>query len=197
MSPASSEFIENFKRGKLCIHPTDTLLGVTCDLHSPKARECLAKFKQRETTRGYVHLAYDFVTAKRYWRPLPAAWEKTLTKLFPAPLTVVWWAADACFLGARGGKLAIRVPLLHEQWFADCLQSLQLIPSTSVNHAGMHPMSVNCVRAKLQADPCFYLPPQLLERNTSEHAPSTLISLQENGDYTLLRAGALDHAVIR
>ena len=161
------------------------------------ARTRLALFKQRDTTDGYVHIAADFATAQRYWLRLPGIWDEVLASIFPAPLTVIWRAADANRHGTQSGRLAIRVPNLQGSWFEECLQSLQLIPSTSVNHAGETPMQAQEVwNSALRLDSSFYIPPlQLLE--TVNSSPSTIIALEDNGEYRLLRQGRLDDAVIR
>ncbi|MDE3268750.1 MAG: Sua5/YciO/YrdC/YwlC family protein [Pseudomonadota bacterium] len=198
MNP-TSRFIDNFRRGKLCVHPTDTQLGLTCDLSVHAARTRLALFKQRDTADGYVHLASDFATAQKYWLKLPSIWGEILADVYPAPLTVIWRAVDANMHGTQSGRLAIRVPDLRGSWFEECLQSLQLIPSTSVNHAGATPMTAQKVwDSALRLDSGFYIPAlQLLTATENEHRPSTIIALEDSGEYRVLRSGSLDDAVIR
>lgn len=197
----ASRFIDNFRLGKLCVHPTDTQLGLTCDLSMHAARARLSLFKQRDTSDGYVHLAADFAAAQRHWLRLPGVWSEVLASIFPAPLTVIWRAADANRHGTQSGRLAIRVPsLAGYAWFEECLQTLQLIPSTSVNHAGETPMQAQEIwDSALRLDSSFYIPPpQLLETAASVSSlPSTVIALEDSGEYRVLRQGGLDDAVIR
>ena len=185
---ATDAFIDAFTQGLLCLHPTDTLVGLTGN-----SCNALCNYKQRPQQAGFVHLAADFESACRCWQPLPAEWQQRLPQLWPAPLTVVWHAADTAHQGAQDGMLAIRVPRLSSQhtWFAACLQVLQLIPSTSVNQHRKPPLTLAAAIAHVQDDTRMHVPEPLLHETTSTlDTPSTLIKLHDNGSWTLLRQGA-------
>ena len=185
---ATAAFVDAFAQGLLCLHPTDTLMGLTG--HSYNA---LCAYKQRPQQAGFVHLAADFESACRCWQPLPAGWQQRLPQLWPAPLTVVWQAADIAHQGAQDGMLAIRVPRLLPQhtWFVACLRALQLIPSTSVNQHREPPLTLAAAVTHVQGDARVHVPEPLLHEPTSLlDTPSTLIKLHDDGSWTLLRQGA-------
>ena len=185
---ATAAFVDAFAQGLLCLHPTDTLVGLTGNSYA-----ALCTYKQRPQQAGFVHLAADFESACRCWQPLPAEWQQRLPQLWPAPLTVVWHAADPAHQGAQDGMLAIRVPrwLPPHAWFAACLQALQLIPSTSVNQHREPPLTLAAAVARGQGDARVHVPEPLLHAPTSQLAtPSTLIKLHDDGRWTRLRQGA-------
>ena len=184
---ATTAFVDAYAQGLLCLHPTDTLLGLT-------SRSCaaLTAYKQRPPQQGYVHLAADCAAACRAWQPLPAGWQTRLCKIWPAPLTVVWQAADETQAGTEDGMLAIRVPCLSQAWFAACLHLLQLMPSTSVNMHGEPPLSLAAALARGRDDARLHVPAPLQHARPDLPAalPSTLIKLHPEGTWTLLRRGA-------
>lgn len=192
MSHADScnEFISAFSRGLLCLHPTDTLVGLTA-----KDYRTLADFKQRKPQVSFVHLAADFASASRFWQPLPAGWSQRLRTLWPAALTVVWKAAHPS--GREDNTIAMRVPdLPHAHaWFNNCLRTLQLIPSTSVNRHRQTPLTYAAAVALLQGDARVHVPKPLLTYSTPTNSlPSTVIRLHDDGRWTLLRSGAFPPA---
>ena len=184
----TTAFVAAFKRGLLCLHPTDTLVGLTSNSYA-----VLCTYKQRPSSTGFVHLAADTEVACSFWQPLPAIWQQRLCPTWPAFLTVVWHAANNTQPGTQDGMLAIRVPRLpatHE-WFAACLRELRLIPSTSVNQHRQPPLTCAAAVACLQDDSRAHVPIPLQQDDTSSiDQPSTLIRLHHDGNWTLLRAGA-------
>ncbi len=185
---ATAAFVQAFARGLLCLHPTDTLVGLTANSY-----EALCVYKQRPQHHGFVHLAAGLESACRYWQPLPKGWRQRLRRIWPAPLTVVWRAADRACPGAQDDMLAIRVPHLppSHAWFAACLHELQLIPSTSVNYHRQPPLTLAAAVQRAQGDARLHVPaPLLLAPTTSKPGtPSTLIKLHADSSWELLRPG--------
>ena len=181
-------FVVSFKRGLLCLHPTDTLVGLTSNSY-----DALCAYKQRPPSTGFVHLAADAEVACSFWQPLPTIWQQRLCPVWPASLTVVWHAANNIQQGTQDGMLAIRVPRLPaiHAWFAACLRELRLIPSTSVNQHRQPPLTCAAAVAYLQDDHRVHVPAPLQQDSTSGiDQPSTLIRLHPDGTWTVLRAGA-------
>ena len=195
-NPIHNEFVTAFARGQLCLHPTDTLVGLTSN-----SCATLAAYKQRPANKGFVHLAADLAIACRLWQPLPRGWQQRLRQLWPAALTVIWQAADPVQQGTQNGTLAIRVPRLEPAyaWFNTCLRTLQLIPSTSVNQHRHAPLSLAAAIKQLHGDARVHIPTPLLQTtNTVQSAsPSTLIELHHDGNWTLVRRGAFDLGTIK
>lgn len=191
-SVITKNFIAAFRQGLVCLHPTDTLPGLTFDPHSENGLKNLQAFKQHREGKGFVHLAPCVDIALQFWQPLPEPWPETLQRIWPAALTVVWRAADSDRYGTEDETLAIRVPLLQDCWFKDCLRALELIPSTSVNPSGEPPLSLVAAISLLRNKSQFYIPYPFFnaERESETAQPSTIISISIDGSYSLLRHGA-------
>ena len=195
MTNESQAFIEAYRQQSLCIHPTDTLWGLTCDME--RAQHRLFSYKGHTNKRkGFVQLVAKTDDALRLWQPLPGKWAETLDRLWPAPLTVVWQGRTPYV--ENGGTLALRVPSLSSShlWFRDCLVELAPLISTSVNVSGQPPMSSQEIRKNLANDPRFYLPPAINKENKQLNKASTIIAITKDGNFQVLRLGAFDPVLV-
>lgn len=195
MTNESQLFIEAYQRRLLCIHPTDSLWGLTCDMEW--ARHRLFSFKGHSNKRkGFVHLVANTDDALRLWQPLPGKWAEILDRLWPAPLTVVWQGRTSCV--EDDGTLALRVPSLSSShlWFRDCLVELAPLISTSVNVSGQPPMSSQEISKNLANDPRFYLPSAINKESEQLNKASTVIAIAKDGKFKVLRLGAFDPALV-
>jgi L-threonylcarbamoyladenylate synthase len=137
-------FLKHWQAGHLCLHPTDTIPGISFDPENPIAVALFYKTKQRDSNKPMISLAADLPKALTFWKPLPGRWEETLDKLWPGPLSVIWEARQnhpqALIFQ---GTIALRAPLLapKHQWFTEVLEEARLpIPSSSVNPSGLKPI---------------------------------------------------------
>ena len=195
MSSVSAEFISALKSGKCCLHPTDTLPGLTAWPHHHHFPKIIEDIKGERTNKSFVCLTPDLEHAVSFWQDLPTDWHSTLEKLWPGPLTVVWLARNSPpTLVNKDGTIAIRCPNLLEQdrWLFDAIHECGgIIPSTSVNKSG----------EKTYAD--WHSAAEFLSRYSNIHIPiypgagsqknlpSTIIRLKDGGDFAVLREGAL------
>lgn len=187
----SQSFIDAYRQQLLCIHPTDTLWGVTCDLE--QAQHLLFNYKGPTNKRqGFVRLVAETAEALRLWQPLPGNWSEILNRLWPAPLTVVWQGRTKH--AENDGTLALRVPALPSThlWFKDCLTELGPLISTSVNVSGQQPLSRQEIRNTLANDPRFYLPPSIAKEDKQSSKTSTVIAITSDKTFKVLRSGAFD-----
>lgn len=194
ISSETQTFIDAYRQQLLCIHPTDTLWGLTCDLE--RARHRLLDYKgSMNKRRGFVRLVATINEALTLWQPLPGDWPDLLNNLWPSPLTVVWKSKTTNL--ETDGTLALRVPDLPTTslWFKDCLAELGPLISTSVNVSGQPPLSCREIRETLINDPRFYLPPTL-DDNEQTGKASTVIALTSDGKFKILRSGAFDLALL-
>ena len=194
MTSKSQSFIDAYRQQLLCIHPTDTLWGLTCDLE--RAHHQLLSYKgSTDKRKGFVRLVATIEDALRLWKPLPGDWINILDNLWPAPLTVVWQGRTKH--AENDGTLALRVPALSPPhlWFKDCLTKLGPLISTSVNVSGQPPLSHQAIRKTLADDPRFYLP-TLIDDNGEHNQASTVIAITSDGKFKVLRAGALELATL-
>ncbi len=192
----SAAFVAALRAGRLCLHPTDTVPGLTFDPSQPAGKAGLGALKQRDTDRPVLGLCADVAHAMACFAPLPGDWQRWLARLRPGPLSVVWRASPtaSALLVAADGTIGLRVPELPADvaWFADVLREWpEPLPTTSVNISSQ-PAATDWTAAAAfvsAADDGFV--PELSIVPPSRTMPSTLIRLHEDGGFDVLRQGAM------
>ncbi|MES2746306.1 MAG: Sua5/YciO/YrdC/YwlC family protein, partial [Bdellovibrionota bacterium] len=134
-------FAKAWLGGKVCLHPTDTLPGLSFHPELKSAEEDFMAIKERPDDKRPISLIADRALTNRYWQTLPPLWDKALQKLWPSSLSVIWLASDACpkSLVAIDGTTAFRLPQWTQDklWMRDLLLKVNLpFPSSSVNRSG-------------------------------------------------------------
>ncbi len=188
----TNQFLDAFRAGSVCLHPTDSLPGLTFNPRSEKAREALYQWKGRDALKPTLSLIADLDVALQYWLPLPSGWADYLRRLWPASLSVVWKASEDCPTSLQGpdGTVALRAPVLSSEvaWFRDVLRELRLpLPTSSVNRSGETAAATweEAMRLTVNSDifrPACSAPPLA-------GTPSTVIRILDDGRWKLLRAG--------
>lgn len=188
-------FIDAYRADVLCLHPTDSLPGLTFNPRSDKARQSLYQWKGRDALKPTLSLVASIEIAFRNWQPLPRQWGEHLKKLWPNSLSVVWTASPECppALCGMDHTVALRVPVLGDDvsWFRDVLEVLaDPVPTSSVNRSGQ-PAAVTWKDAlDITRDSAIFRPEGIEPLFIG--APSTVIRILENGDWKLLRQGNVD-----
>jgi len=195
-SKVADVFLAALAAGRLCLHPTDTVPGLTFDSHAAKGRDGLAALKRRDGKKPVLALCADLNRALSCFAPLPGDWEKRLARLWPGPLSVIWRAGPGApaALVAADGTIGLRVPQLNDDaaWFADVLRRWpEPLPTTSVNHNQELPATRWSDAAAFIADAVDAFVPQVDVVPATQAVPSTVIRLHEDGGYEVLRQGAM------
>lgn len=187
--------LEAWDAGKVCLHPSDTLPGLSFNPTSEKARNFLYDLKQRPWQKSCIYLAKDLSMVERFANHISPNWLQILDKLWPGPLTVVLSAKDANLVPmGQDGSIAVRVPYFDEDrsWMRMVLERVETIfPSTSVNISGEKSMTswkeaINFAEKYEQ----LYIPSIKKIPNFAAN-PSTIIRLGKDKDFELLRQGVL------
>ncbi|MFW7379531.1 MAG: L-threonylcarbamoyladenylate synthase [Oligoflexus sp.] len=191
--------------GLVCLHPTDTIPGLSFRPDSNLAWSRLRELKGRSAEQTCIALVPDLTVALRYWQELPAGWQEVLTKLWPAPLSVIWQSNELCpkFLQRDDGSLGLRVPRFHvdDCWMIELLKLIdQPFPTTSVNRKGEAAASHwGAAKAWLQSNGSDVAIPSWVREKTHhepvEAKPSTLLKIlgdiDEPKPYQMIREGSL------
>lgn len=127
--------------GKVCLHPTDTLPGLSFNPNSEQAWRRLSKIKKRDESKTCISLVASLDFALGFWRDLPGVWSRVLADLWPSSLSVIWQANNTCpkTLVRESGTVAFRCPplLQQNQWLLALIESVgSPFPTTSVNCSG-------------------------------------------------------------
>ncbi len=188
----AEEFLQHFRLGQVCLHPTDTICGLTADPANKAALQRLAACKGRAESKSFVHLVDSLATALAFWEPLPGNWETLLASIWPNPLTVIWKQRANSGLHTPDTTLALRWGQLPS-WYQLVLAALKRpIPTTSVNHADA-PAITDWAEAVAWLEKHHgYAPRGWCNMGPRKNTPSTLIRLDEDGTFQVLRQGAFD-----
>lgn len=196
-SSLTSEFLASLKAGRVCVHPTDTLPGLTFDPSLGDARDALVRLKGRPEDKPCLGLVASLAKAKEFFAPLPPGWDDALARLWPGPLSIVWEASAAApaALIAKDGTIGLRVPALAASaaWFQAVLEAAALpLPTTSINRAGEPAMTqLEQVRMTWPDRADLYAPDFSVIKDRDGALPSTVIRLRADGSFEVLRRGAL------
>ena len=196
MADLAHEFIAALHAGRACLHPTDTLPGLTFDPSSPAGRRAVDEIKGRAEEKPFLALVCSLAKARRFFAPLPPAWDRALGELWPGPLSVVWQASPKApaALVATDGTMGLRVPRLpvESAWFRAVLEGVGVpLPTTSVNRSGEPPArSFDDAAVRLTGHGNAFVPRWAGLPPTGEQ-PSTIVQLFADGRFKVLRQGAL------
>jgi tRNA threonylcarbamoyl adenosine modification protein (Sua5/YciO/YrdC/YwlC family) len=195
VSSTAKSFLDALEAGLVCLHPSETLPGLSFHPNSEKAKKTLYAIKTRDTLKTVVSLVASLERAESFWKPLPPVWKFCLEKLWPSSLTVIWEAnskAPASLVSEKG-LLALRAPKFQVSslWMQEVLENFsQPLPSTSVNKAGEPSLSTweeACDFCSKREEDIFI--PVLSGGVFFQTEPSTIILLE--GDlFQVLREGA-------
>jgi len=188
-----AEAVARLARGELVAYPTETVYALGADAFAPRALESLLDAKGRTADRGLSVLIRDAAALAEYARPLPAAAARLAARFWPGPLTLVVAVADPRFA-------AVATPVgvgfrCSPQPSAAALARAAPAPvvSTSCNRSGEPP----CTTAA-EVEACFGAGLAVLGGEpASGLAPSTVVAVAADGALQLLRAGALDFALLQ
>jgi tRNA threonylcarbamoyl adenosine modification protein (Sua5/YciO/YrdC/YwlC family) len=190
----ANEFLSAFNANKVCLHPSDTIPGLTCHPYSQNAINALKLIKQERKKKVFISLVKDFQTAKKYWMTLPGKWDKIIAELWPNLLTIIWKATDKApsSLIASDGSIALRCPKFEclPAWFGKVLLDIDtLLLTTSVNNSNC-PALVNWDEAVKFLESYGGFVPSTNITPSGHVKASTVIKIEDACNYILLREGA-------
>lgn len=185
---------EALESGRLCLVPTDTVLGLSLHPLRPEAWLALEEIKGRTSQKPCVHLVASLEQALHYWAPLPAPWMDLAEPCWQNGATLIWDLLPHIGAPFRSptGTLALRVPYRQPK-LLPLLQTLQVpLPTTSVNRSGTPPITAWQPAQEFIQGTSIYLPEAgLFSMPNPQTLPSTLLQIHADGSATLLREGTL------
>ncbi|NRA63684.1 MAG: Sua5/YciO/YrdC/YwlC family protein [Pseudobacteriovorax sp.] len=189
------DFLQKWESGFLCLHPTDTIPGISFNPQSELAYASLLELKKRPANKTCICLVNSLSIALEQWAALPDGWVDSLKELWPGSLTVVWQAKTKHPLVRDDGTIALRCPSISAETplIAEVLSKTSgLFPSTSVNLSG-EPSFTDWKQAKdfLSKFQGNIFTPDLDLGASCNRLPSTIIKILYSGSYEMIREGAL------
>jgi tRNA threonylcarbamoyl adenosine modification protein (Sua5/YciO/YrdC/YwlC family) len=100
------------RNGGVVIYPTDTIYGIGCDIHNPKAVERVARIKGMKADKAnFAFICYDLSHIAEYAKVSTTAF-KVMKKALPGPFTFILDASSKVpkLLNINKKQVGIRVP---------------------------------------------------------------------------------------
>jgi len=183
-SATDPKLVTLLQTGAVGIMPTDTIYGLVATARDPAVVRRLYKLKERERKPGTIIAAHvDQLVALGIDRSLL----RRVAHLWPNPLSIVLSvSAELSYLDQAVGSLAVRVP--QDETIRALLAQTGPLVTSSANHPGHVPAS-NMIEAQRvfgdQVD--FYVAGD----DRGDRPPSTVVRLRSDGQFELLRRGAV------
>lgn len=178
--------IQLLKKGKVILYPTDTIWGIGCDATNARAIDRVFKIKQRESSKSMIVLLDNETHLEKYIKTIPPI-AYDLIRHSASPLTIVYSGARnlAKKLISKDGTIAIRI--VKDRFAAPLTRHLgHPLVSTSANITGMlTPPTFHLISSEV-LNKVDYVVEHFREK-TLIMKPSTVIKLEEDGRFSVLR----------
>jgi tRNA threonylcarbamoyl adenosine modification protein (Sua5/YciO/YrdC/YwlC family) len=186
------QVVDVLRKGGIIIYPTDTVYGIGCDIHNPKAVEKLCRIKGLNPDKANLSfICSDLSHISDYAHGITTPTYKVIKKALPGPFTFIFEAsAKAPRQGGRQRKtVGIRVP--------DSTIIIQLVKelgnpiiSTSVRE-DENTLEEYVTDPDLIFEKYRLLVDLVIDGGFGGNVPSTIIDCT-NDDFELIRQGAGD-----
>jgi len=162
---------EMLRQGKIGVMPTDTLYGLVASAHKEKAIERVYNLKGRTATKKCITLISSLDDFSAFGITLTEKQKEIINRFWPGPVSIVL------------GGTAFRLP--DDSELISFLKESGPLIAPSANPEGLHPARTIAEAYNYFGDRVdFYK-----DGGELSGAPSTLISLDEDGTITVLRQG--------
>jgi len=182
-----ANIIPRLNAGQVGMIPTDTLYGLSCQALNKTAVEEIYKIKRRDDNKPFIVLIDSLASIKDFGISLTEAQKIFLEKNWPNKLTVVLKCKSAQYEYIHRGKYSIGFRLPDDVWLKKLINQTGPLVSTTVNISGEPAINtineaVNLFGVTID----FYV-----DAGTLELQPSTIIELDIEGKFTVLRQGSV------
>lgn len=178
--------IDLLKIGKIGVMPTDTIYGIVGLVLNPKAVEEIYLLRKRAVDKPMIVLISSLDDLKKFDIVLTKIQENFLNKIWPNPVSVVLSCTSKKFAYLHRGKksLAFRIP--KNEILLEILKTVGPLVAPSANPEGV-PVAATLDEAKkyFNNKVAFYI-----DGGRIKSKPSTVIQLNGNGSYKMLRQGS-------
>ena len=185
---------DRIRQGSVVGMPTDTFYGLAVDPYNLHAVERVYEIKERRRTKPLSLLIESVEQAEELANALPDEFHLLAEKFWPGPLTIIVRAAPRLPLKvtANSGNIAVRMP--DSRVALAVVRALKCpITATSANLAG----EVECTTAAAVVEQMGERVQVVVDGGTTPRTvPTTIVNLTENGQWSLLREGAITLAEI-
>lgn len=174
------------KQGKILLYPTDTIWGIGCDATNKKAVDKVFKLKNRQKQKSMIVLLDSADKLCLYVDEVPQI-AFDLIENAASPITIVYNNAGNLSkkLIASDGSIAIRI--VKEDYCLEVIKKLgHPLVSTSANLSGEPAPQIFNQIADIIKERVDYVV-DIYRSRIRTIRPSTVIKLEENGTFSILR----------
>lgn len=165
------KLINLLKKGGVAVIPTDTVYGIVGSALNKKTVKEIYKLRKRSKTKPFIILISSLNDLKIFDVSLTKVQTEFLKEVWPNPLSVVLH------------NLAFRIP--KDKWLMNLLKKAGPLVAPSANIEGENPAeNIEDARKYFHEKVDFYL-----DKGRINSQPSTLIELEKDGSYKILREG--------
>lgn len=181
------ETIKILRKGGTILYPTDTIWGIGCDATNAHAVEKVYQLKRRNESKSFIILLDDVARLEKYVEKVfPIALD--LIQQYTKPLTIIYPNAKNLAKGVAAEDHSIGIRVTRDPFCKSLIKTFgKPLVSTSANISGQEtPYSFDKVSEKIKKNVNYIVPLRWNEVAGQIH-PSTIIKMQEDGTFTLVR----------
>ncbi|MDD9950786.1 MAG: Sua5/YciO/YrdC/YwlC family protein [Zetaproteobacteria bacterium] len=184
--------IESWQQGKVCLHQSDTLPGLSFSPTHLQGILRLTALKGRDPNKPCLSLVSRIDMAVQWWEPLSTQALAKIEEIWPSATSIICKAnseAPPSLVSAQG-EIGFRFPA---HWPDPQLKQIidqlgQPYPSTSVNKSGEPAITdFNQAKAFITTQADTYVPANVNIQGTPATQPSKIIRLSPDGTIEVLR----------
>lgn len=179
-------WVDEIKKGKTLLYPTDTIWGLGTAAFSKKGVESIYEIKNRPVSQPMILLVESLEQLKKYVAEIPPRIE-TLLHYVERPLTLIYPSVKLLpeYLLAEDGSVGIRIckrPVVKE-----LIRALdQPLISTSANISGEEfPETYQNISEEIKQKVDYIYRPEVEE--PEEHQPSVIARFDDKGELHFIR----------
>jgi len=105
--------VEILKEGGVIVYPTDTIYGLGCDIHQPKAIEKICRIKNIDPAKAQLSfVCYDISDMSNYIKSISTSTYRMLKQYLPGPYTFILPASKEVpkLLKSKKNTVGLRIP---------------------------------------------------------------------------------------
>lgn len=171
--------------GQVGVIPTDTIYGIVGSALNKKTVEEIYRLRKRSSNKPMIILISSLDDLKKFDIKFTQTQDDFLKKIWPNPVSVVLPCTSKKFRYLHRGtnSLAFRVP--RDRKLVDILKEVGPLVAPSANFEGEPPsQTIDEAKRYFGDQASFYV-----DGGRLESVPSTLIQLNEDGSWKMLRQG--------
>jgi len=178
--------VKILSKGGTILYPTDTVWGIGCDATNARAISKIYKLKSRSEKKSLIILVDEIDKIQQYVEKVPRQVEDLINN-YHKPLTIVFSNAKnlAKNLVSDDGTIAIRV--VKHDFCKKLIHTFgKPIVSTSANVSGTPtPVVFREISEFIKSKVNYVV--DIEQNNIQPASPSTVIKIDKNGNYDILR----------